>query len=302
MPRLEDVEPALILPGEGEVITERDERSIRIKGAHHLVDVTETRYGPGEAGPDLHVHREHADAFFVLEGELEFRLGDHGRRVVRGEPGTLVLVPAGVVHSFRNASGAAARFLNIHAPSKRFADSLRIRRDRQPYDPAEYDSFDAPADGGRDVSDALARGPGEGDAVAIGGSSAVFKVETGDGDGTFSLTESTLESGFPGPVPHVHERLLDSFYVLEGTLTVRLGDATAEAPAGSFAFIPPGNVHTFSNPTAEPVRVLNLMAPAGFEQYLKEMARSLPPTGGLPDPAVMAEIASRHDFRPASDA
>ena len=288
----------LVLPDEGEVITERDERSIRIKVAHDLVDVTETRYETGEAGPDLHEHREHADAFYVLEGELEFRLGPQGSRVVRGRAGSLVMAPAGVIHAFRNESGATTRFLNIHAPSKGFADSLRVRRDLQPYDPEEFDSFDAPAGGGRDVSAAVVRHRGEGDVVAIGASSALFKVETSDGDGTFSLTETALEPGFPGPVPHVHERLLDSFYVLEGTLTVRLGDETAEAPAGSFAFIPPGNVHTFSNPTAGRVRVLNLMAPAGFEQYLKEVSRSLP-AGGTPDPALTAKIASRYDFRPA---
>jgi mannose-6-phosphate isomerase-like protein (cupin superfamily) len=38
------------------------------------------------------------------------------------------------------------------------------------------------------------------------------------------------------------------FYVLEGTLTMRLGDETTELPAGSFVCVPPGVVHTFSNP------------------------------------------------------
>ena len=288
----------MVMPGEGEVITERDERSIRIKGAHELVDVTETRYETGEKGPDLHEHREHADAFYVLEGELEFRLGPGGARLVRADAGTLVLVPAGVVHAFRNESGAPVRFLNIHAPSKGFAESLRVRRDGLPYDPEQFDSFGPPADGGRDVSTVVVRRRGEGDVVTIGASSALFTVETSDGNGTFSLTETSLESGFPGPVPHVHERLLDSFYVLEGTLTVRIGDETLQAPPGSFAFIPPGAVHTFSNPGSESVRALNLMAPAGFEQYLKEMSRSLP-AGAPPDPALMAEIASRYDFRPA---
>jgi mannose-6-phosphate isomerase-like protein (cupin superfamily) len=86
------------------------------------------------------------------------------------------------------------------------------------------------------------------------------------------------------------------FYVLEGALTLRLGDETVEAPAGSFAFVPPGNVHTFSNPSDETVRMLNLMAPGGFEQYLKEAAAAM--GGGPPDPAVMARIASRYDFEP----
>ena len=45
-------------------------------------------------------------------------------------------------------------------------------------------------------------------------------------------------------------------------------------------------------PGTTPTRVLNLMAPGGFEQYLKEAARAMP-TDGPPDPLVMAEIASR---------
>jgi len=290
------MEQFVILPGEGEVITQRDERSVVIKGAHDLVDVTETFYAADERGPDLHVHREHADAFYVLEGTLAFRIGPGGAKTVQLHPGSLVIIPAGVIHSFSTTSDSTARFLNFHAPSKGFAESLRVRRDKLAYNPEEYDSFDPPADGGRPVEDVVFRGPDEGEEIVIGASSALFKAETSDGDGTFSLTETTLEAGYPGPFPHVHERLLDSFYVLEGILTVRSGDETREAPPGSFAFVPPGNVHTFSNRTSKPVRMLNMMAPAGFEQYLKELARSLPAGGGPPDSAAMAEIAARYDF------
>ena len=147
-----------------------------------------------------------------------------------------------------------------------------------------------------DVGHPTLLAPGEGESIL--GGAVVFKAEGGDGEGTFSLSETTLPPGFPGPVPHVHERLLDSFYVLEGTLAVRLGDREVEAGAGSFAIVPPGNVHTFANRSGAPVRMLNLMAPGGFEQYLKNVAAATPP-GEPPDPAVMAQIASRYDFRPA---
>jgi len=61
--------------------------------------------------------------------------------------------------------------------------------------------------------------------------------------------------------------------------------------------MPPGTMHSFANRSDGLVRALNLMAPGGFEQYLKELAAAAPP-GELPDPAVMAEIASRYDFEP----
>ena len=53
-----------------------------------------------------------------------------------------------------------------------------------------------------------------------------------------------------------------------------------------------------SNPRRETVRMLNLMAPGGFEQYLKEVAAAARP-GEPPDAQAMAKIASRYDFHPA---
>jgi mannose-6-phosphate isomerase-like protein (cupin superfamily) len=72
-------------------------------------------------GPELHVHLRHADCFHVLEGALEFTLESGPVRV---EPGTSVVVPPGVPHSFTTAS-PRARWLNVHAPSLGFVEYLR---------------------------------------------------------------------------------------------------------------------------------------------------------------------------------
>jgi quercetin dioxygenase-like cupin family protein len=280
-----DVRHALLLrPGEGEVITQKDERELRILCDHDLLNLTWTRYAAGQRGPDPHIHKLHADAFYVLDGEVTFDLGPEPKKVV-AQAGTLFVVPAGVIHTFANEGPAEARFLNIHAPSGDFVKSLRGQ--------GKSDTHDPPEDGGRSVSDAVIRGPGEGDTLTVGPNMLIFKAEVGDGDGTFSMSELTLAPGFPGPIPHTHERHLDSFYVLDGTLTVRLGDDEVEATAGSYAIAPPGNVHTFSNPGEGTVRALNIMAPGGFEQYLKEAAAA-----GTTDPEELAKIASRYDFRP----
>jgi mannose-6-phosphate isomerase-like protein (cupin superfamily) len=294
--KLDVSHPRLLAPGEGETISDRAERNVVVKCDHELVDVTWTRYEPDERGPDPHVHRHHADAWYVLDGELTFGLGPGGEELRRAAGGAFVLVPAGVIHTFRNDGPATARFLNIHAPSMGFARSLRSRvhEDEPPF---EFDSFPPPADGGRAVSDVVVRGPGEGDSIMSG--AVVFKAQIGDGEGTFSLAEITLPPDYPGPVLHRHARTLDSFYVLEGTLTIRLGEGEeVEAGSGSYGAMPPGTVHSFANRTDGLVRALNLMAPGGFEQYLKELAAAAAP-GEQPDPATMAEIASRYDFVPA---
>ncbi len=69
--------------------------------------------GPHRDGPELHTHVQEDDSFYVLEGELTFTLPEG--EVVAG-PGTFVLVPPGVEHTFANRSDRPARFLNVHAP------------------------------------------------------------------------------------------------------------------------------------------------------------------------------------------
>src|SRR2546428_9348815 len=108
--------PLLLVPGEGEVVTDRPERTLRILADLDDLIVTWFRYESGEEGPDPHVHHHHTDAFYVLEGELEQRLGPE-RQSVRAPAGTFAAAPPNVVHTFRNESHATATFLNLHAPS-----------------------------------------------------------------------------------------------------------------------------------------------------------------------------------------
>jgi len=63
---------------------------------------------------EAHTHAAEDDAFYILEGELTFVLGDE--ELLAG-PGTFVLVPPDVVHGFRNDGARAVRMLNVHAPA-----------------------------------------------------------------------------------------------------------------------------------------------------------------------------------------
>ncbi|HMJ01456.1 MAG TPA: cupin domain-containing protein, partial [Conexibacter sp.] len=122
---------------EGEVVTDRSERTIRILADLPELCLTWTRYVADEEGPGPHIHKEHLDAFFILTGELNFGLGPEVERVT-ARPGTFVLAPPDVIHTFRNDGPAEATWLNFHAPSKGFADFLRDND-------FVWDSFDAPA-------------------------------------------------------------------------------------------------------------------------------------------------------------
>ncbi len=137
--------------GEGEVIGDSADRRVEILSDHETLNATWSRFGPHREGADLHVHRNHTDCFFVLEGELTVRLGLEDE-LVTVPAGTLARVPPLVVHGFRNGSDAEVRYLNLHAPGQRFADYLRAMRDGRSF---SYDQHEPPEDGGRPTSEAV---------------------------------------------------------------------------------------------------------------------------------------------------
>src|SRR3954465_9355822 len=67
---------------------------------------------------------------------------------------------------------------------------------------------------------------------------------------------------------HVHADEDDAFYILEGELTFLLADGPVAAPPGTFVLVPPGVEHGFRNEREQPVRMLNLHAPAGFDRRI----------------------------------
>jgi mannose-6-phosphate isomerase-like protein (cupin superfamily) len=69
---------------------------------------------PGGRMPPAHSHVGNDEAYFVLDGTVEFHVSGE---VVPGTSGTFVLVPAGEAHTFGNVSDVAARLLVLHAPA-----------------------------------------------------------------------------------------------------------------------------------------------------------------------------------------
>lgn len=140
--------------------------------------------------------------------------------------------------------------------------------------------------------------PGAGERHAAGPSEIVIKATGEDTAGTFFMSETVIAPGFPGPPLHRHERVHDMFYVLEGTLTMQLGDEAHDLGAGTFVCVPPGVAHTFRNASAAPTRFLNLTTPSGWEHYMRELGEAA--RSGALTTAVIGEVASRHDFHPVA--
>jgi quercetin dioxygenase-like cupin family protein len=108
----------------GEPILRCEKREISILVASEEVTITQAQYAAGEQVAAPHVHHEHTDAFYVLEGELTFEIGRDAKTITVSSGG-FVAAPPQVAHSFRNDSDRPARWLTIHAHDGGFAAFMR---------------------------------------------------------------------------------------------------------------------------------------------------------------------------------
>jgi quercetin dioxygenase-like cupin family protein len=109
---------------------------------------------------------------------------------------------------------------------------------------------------------------------------AVIKATAADTGGAMTIVEMTEPPGAEAPL-HVHHREDEAFWILEGSVTLHVGDAVIEASAGDYAFGPRDVPHRY---TVGPdgCRMLFICTPGGFEKLVREMsvpaqARTLPP-------------------------
>ncbi len=243
-------------PNEGEALFGG---RIVLRSALDDLTITETRHAKAQPGASPHVHREHTDSFYVLEGELAFLVDDEEHLL---GPGAFVSAPPGVVHGFRSLS--AARFLNFHTPDGRFAENLRAR-DRG--EAGGFDSFDAEPGSGLPAADATLLRAGEGEELRKSHRVATIKV----GRKELALIEFELESTFGGSDLHSHDDHTEAFYVLGGTVELQVGGQTITAGPGSFAAAPRGVPHTFTS-GPDGGRLLNVHAPStDFRELLGAM-------------------------------
>lgn len=260
-----NLEDVLVGPDAGETITELERRTVVLLAEREETSMTVSRYASGERGPDPHVHREHTDSFYVLDGELAFVIGPGAERVCV-PAGGFVAVPPNVVHSFANQASSQARFLNFHTPDGGFASYMRGRRDGLDIG---FDSFDPPADGGRPAAEAIVTGPGEGERLVTGNRDVYLKAVLPQ----LCFAEWVVDGPFDGPDVHAHDRQVDSFYVLEGGLEVTVEDTVHTAGPQTLASIPRQVRHTFAHTKPGQARVLNIHAPdRGFADFLRRIA------------------------------
>ena len=113
--------------------------------------------------------------------------------------------------------------------------------------------------------------PGQGRTYLMGRISAVFKADEVETDCKYSVSEWWLEPRTQGPGAHSHAED-DLFYVIEGTMSVLVGDVWVDAPRGSFVLIPGGVTHDFENRGSVRAGILNFSVPGPFEPEMPGIA------------------------------
>ena len=112
-------------------------------------------------------------------------------------------------------------------------------------------------------------GSGEGRSLWVLGELVTRKASSEQTGGAYSLFEVVVQPQ-GGPPPHIQHREDESFYVLAGEFEFLDNGNTIRASAGSFVYVPKGNLHTFKNVGTEPGRMLVNQTPGGLHERFYE--------------------------------
>jgi len=112
--------------------------------------------------------------------------------------------------------------------------------------------------------------PGKGRSYPMGRISAVFKADGDETAEAYSISEWWLEAHTKGPGAHSHPED-DVFYVIEGTMSLLVGERWLDAPVGTFVLVPGGVTHDFENRSDARAGVLNFSSGV-FEPEMEGIA------------------------------
>jgi mannose-6-phosphate isomerase-like protein (cupin superfamily) len=141
------------------------------------------------------------------------------------------------------------------------------------------------------------RREGEGEALWFLGNLVTIKAAGAQTRGRLTVAEFVNPAGFAPPL-HRHREEDEMFHLLSGTARFHCDGESFTAGPGDFVFLPAGLAHTFLVGTDEPLRVLQITTPSGFEHFAAEAGepareRRLPAPGPV-DPAALGHAAARH--------
>jgi mannose-6-phosphate isomerase-like protein (cupin superfamily) len=135
-------------------------------------------------------------------------------------------------------------------------------------------------------------GPQDAEEGFLGSIGVRFMIDGSEAGERLSLVEHPMSPRALAAPLHRHTREDEYSYVLEGRMGALLGDDVVEAGPGDLVFKPRNQWHTFWNAGDEPCRILEIIAPAGFERFFEELSD----LGGAinADPDELAALGARY--------
>ena len=134
--------------------------------------------------------------------------------------------------------------------------------------------------------------PDDGVEGFLGSIGVRFMVDGSEAGERFSLVEHPMSPRALAAPLHLHTREDEYSFVLEGRMGALLGDEVVEAGPGDLVFKPRHQWHTFWNAGDEPCRILEIISPAGFERFFRELVDM----GGVTqaDPEAFEQLRERY--------
>jgi mannose-6-phosphate isomerase-like protein (cupin superfamily) len=114
--------------------------------------------------------------------------------------------------------------------------------------------------------------PNEGSEGFLGSIGVRFMIDGHEAGERFSLVEHPMSPRALAAPLHIHTREDEYSFVLQGRMGALLGDDVVEAGPGDLVFKPRNQWHTFWNAGDEPCRILEIISPAGFENFFRELS------------------------------
>ena len=127
-----------------------------------------------------------------------------------------------------------------------------------------------------------------GESFDFGGLGVDWKIDGADTGGRFAIVHHPLAPRALAAPLHYHHNEDEYSYVLQGTLGALLGDDVVEAGPGEWVYKPRAQWHTFWNAGDTPCHIIEVISPAGFEDYFREVASA------WGDADAFAEICARY--------
>ncbi len=123
-----------------------------------------------------------------------------------------------------------------------------------------------------------------------------FKAVGADTAGAYTLCEYEATYDIPS---HIHSHEDEAIYVLEGQVTVQVGDDELSVGPGGFVFMPRDVAHSITLASEPPIRFLAISNPSGFEHFMEDLSEAFAAGYDRSSPEIAA-VRQAHGWKPVA--